>query len=271
MRQAAEQLHVSPSALSRTVSLVESDLSSPLFRREGRGLTLTKSGQTLLHATRDAMRLIHDALARIDSTELGGDLRISSPGTLTRMFLLPALRQLQSDHPDLRPHVSSMPTAELAESLRRGTLDLVLSTEPVQDDALDIRTLGHYASSVYCGVGHPLFEAKHVDLQAACAHAFVAPPPDLRGHPREGWPVEIPRRVELRAADLQVGLEVCRAGQHLAVLPDRIAAADVARGELRKLDIDVVPPTPFFAIRRPPLQAKNPADLLLERVIETIE
>lgn len=57
---AAAVLHVSPSALSRSVGLLEAALGQPLFRRVGRRLQLDRAGELLLAATRDAMRRLDD-------------------------------------------------------------------------------------------------------------------------------------------------------------------------------------------------------------------
>ena len=53
---ASEALHISPSALSRTIRLLEEDVGQPLFDRVGRNIALNAAGQRLLAAVRDAMR-----------------------------------------------------------------------------------------------------------------------------------------------------------------------------------------------------------------------
>lgn len=271
LRRAAETLHISPSALSRSVGLLESDVSAPLFERVGRGLVLTRAGATLLSATRDAMRMIDDALSTIDSGALTGEVKIAAPGTITRMVVLPALRRMHQDHPDLIPILEVRPQAELARRLLRGDLDLALSTDPIGDPGLSSTAIGRYRSGVYCGRNHPLFSRRDVTLEELEEHPFVAPPADALGYPREGWPRELPRRVEIQAADLQVGVEVCRAGTHLAVLPDRIAQIDVDRTTLRRIGLDLIPPTPFFATHRPSLGTGGPAEVLIAAVLEATD
>lgn len=271
MRGAAESLHVSPSALSRTVGLLQADIGTPLFERVGRGLALTRAGSLLLDATRDAMRTVHDALSTIESDALVGEVNISAPGTVTRMVLLPALASVRGDHPGLRPSLGSVPHSELADRLRRGQLDIAFTSDPVHDPALTSAALGRYTSGVYCGRGHPLFGAPPPSLETVIEHPFVAPPVDDRGHPQEGWPVELPRTVEIQAADLQVGLDICRTGSHLAVLPDRLVTHEVGRGDLMRLDIDIVPPTPYFATHRHSLRTHGPAEAIVHAVLLAAE
>ena len=62
VRRAAERLHVSPSALSRTIHLLEEQLGHRLFRREGRSLRLEPHGELLLQVVRHCMRQIDDTV-----------------------------------------------------------------------------------------------------------------------------------------------------------------------------------------------------------------
>lgn len=57
--RAAERLHVSQSAVSAQVRLLESEIGFPIFRRGTRGVELTESGRTFLH---EAERIIADLL-----------------------------------------------------------------------------------------------------------------------------------------------------------------------------------------------------------------
>src|SRR5262245_30593406 len=71
VHRAAQTLGVSPSALSRTVKLLESALGAPLFVRQGSGLQLTALGAELLTITRDAMRQVDDGIARDEARRDG--------------------------------------------------------------------------------------------------------------------------------------------------------------------------------------------------------
>ncbi len=270
VRRAAESLHIAPSALSRTIGLVEADVGSPLFRRVGRGIALTSEGRTLLDAVRDAMRMIHDALGAVESGSLAGDINISAPGTLTRMFLLPGLDRLRQAHPQLRPVLANVHSRAIAERLRKGELDVAFTNEPVVDPALALVAVGHYSSGVYCGRDHPLALQRELGAATLGEYGFVTPPVDDRGLPPEGWPAEIPRRVELVASDVQVGIAACRGGRYLGVFADRLVGTEVARGELLRLDLDVIAPTPIFATHRRSTGTPSPAEALVRTVLDVL-
>ena len=62
---AAKQMSVSASALSRSVRLLEAEVGTPLFDREGRNLVLNDSGILLLDAVLEAMRGVHSSLEKL--------------------------------------------------------------------------------------------------------------------------------------------------------------------------------------------------------------
>ena len=102
---ASAQLYVSASALSRTIRLLEEDVGRRLFLRNGRRIELNESGQRLLTAVRNAMRMIHEGLLAIDGTELSGPVHVATASLVTTAHVLPGLRRLRQEHPELVPHV----------------------------------------------------------------------------------------------------------------------------------------------------------------------
>jgi DNA-binding transcriptional LysR family regulator len=66
LRRAARELHVSPSALSRSIRLLEERIGHPLFERHGRKLQLTAVGHHILEIVRESVRLVNEVLADSD-------------------------------------------------------------------------------------------------------------------------------------------------------------------------------------------------------------
>ena len=62
LRKAAQAIHVSPSALSRTIAMLEYRIGYSLFERSGRRLRLTPRGERLLRALRRSMTLLEETL-----------------------------------------------------------------------------------------------------------------------------------------------------------------------------------------------------------------
>src|SRR5260221_4553182 len=63
--RAADRLHVSQSAVSRQVQLLEDELGGVLLRRSGRGVTLTEAGELLLRMTHRVEKDVEDGLAEM--------------------------------------------------------------------------------------------------------------------------------------------------------------------------------------------------------------
>ncbi|WP_289035315.1 LysR substrate-binding domain-containing protein [uncultured Roseibium sp.] len=98
--QAAEELGVSPSALSHLMRKLESELGATLVLRDGRGLTLTEEGQRLALGIGDAFDRIEGA---VDSFKRRGrtELRISTVSTFATRWLIPRLPEFQAFQPDV--------------------------------------------------------------------------------------------------------------------------------------------------------------------------
>jgi DNA-binding transcriptional LysR family regulator len=79
IRRAAEELHVSPSALSRQIAQLEDQLETPLFERLPRGLRLTSAGEILLYHVRQSIGELQRASDLIGNLRgvKGGHVRVS--------------------------------------------------------------------------------------------------------------------------------------------------------------------------------------------------
>jgi len=260
---ASEALGVSPSALSRTIGLLEDELGQPLFRRAGRRLELNTSGERLLAATRDAMRQIHGSMEFVQEAAHVGPVFISSVGGVGPTHLVHALAALKGRFPQLVPRVRSVPTELVASELLQGTLDLALSSMPMRHDRLVTEHIGDMRNAVYCGPEHPLYEAQHVDAEAMLEHEFCVPTPDERGLTHEGWPATVSRKVGAVLSQMNMGMHLCATGRFLAVLPEAVVQA-APNLRLRKLEAIPVDATPIFAVTRPPLADPAKAELVLD-------
>ncbi|MCX4242473.1 LysR family transcriptional regulator [Paraliomyxa miuraensis] len=247
---ASSQLFVSASALSRTIRLLEDDVGRRLFLRNGRRIELNEAGQRLLVAVRNAMRIVHEGLLAIEGAELAGPVYVSTAGLVTTAHLLPALRRLRREQPELVPHVLDQSDRDVGGLLLRGEIDVALVTQPLVHPQLTKLHLGAARSGIYCGPGHPLHGVHALTEAKVLEHAFVALSPDERGVPQETWPPTLDRRVGMVVSQLWTGLEVCASGELLAVLPDAIAGAPTHREHLFRLPLEVVPPTDLFALHR---------------------
>ena len=88
--RAGEELHLTPSAISRHVRTLEAQLQRPLFTRHGPRVALTAEGQLLAQELGAGFRTIERACARMQQRSDG--LRLKAPTSLTTRWLLAALQ-----------------------------------------------------------------------------------------------------------------------------------------------------------------------------------
>ncbi|MGQ0674469.1 MAG: transcriptional regulator GcvA [Rhodospirillales bacterium] len=99
--RAADELAVTPTAVSHQIRLLEDTLKVKLFRRLPRRLLLTDSGQDLLAGARDAFARLGLAVERVAGGGLRGALTISSTVTFSWRWLVPRLQRFQSAYPEI--------------------------------------------------------------------------------------------------------------------------------------------------------------------------
>jgi LysR family transcriptional regulator, glycine cleavage system transcriptional activator len=100
---AAEELHLTASAVSHHVRKLESRLGVSLFQRHARGVTLTIEGRQLADAASSALADVDGVVARLRLRK-GGQrrLRISTLHSLAYTWLTPRLHRFAEKHPDIR-------------------------------------------------------------------------------------------------------------------------------------------------------------------------
>ncbi len=264
---ASREVNLSPSALSRSVRLLEEDLGVELFAREGRQLELTTAGKRLLAATRSSMRTVESALDQILSSESEGAVHVAAPGPYCTLFVLPALRKLREAYPEIVAHVRSTGPAQAEHQLVDGGLDIFLTDVPMSRADLRITKLADLAYSVYASDLHPLANRIDVTVDDLLQYPFVGPPDGLADH----WPPHLPRKIGMVVEQLHVAVQVCALDGMLAVLPDVVAREFRGEGSLVRLPVDVVPARPLYAVSRKAAAEPKRIDLVIRAVTQTVE
>ncbi|MEO0326506.1 MAG: LysR family transcriptional regulator [Myxococcota bacterium] len=213
---ASQALHVTPSALSRSIRLLEDAAGAPLFDRTGRRIVLNAAGEAFLRAVRDAMRTVHEGLQAVESSQFLGPVHVACAGALGPPLVLPALAAVTSAHPRLVPHVQDVADGEMASLLRRGVIDVALAPRVPEDDAITVSPLLELAYDVFAAPSHP-----HAASPAALEDApFAALQGD--GEHRSRWPAHRRRRIALRVTREAELVSAATSGGFVAVLPSLV-------------------------------------------------
>lgn len=98
--RAAEELHVTPAAVSQLVKQLEAHLGMSLFRR-GKMLTLSASASAALPLITEAFDRLERAVEQIRTDNASGTLVVSAPPAFAARWLIPRLDDFQTRYPDI--------------------------------------------------------------------------------------------------------------------------------------------------------------------------
>ncbi len=100
-RAAADELHLTQSAVSRRVQALEDDLGLALFVRDTRKVEPTHAGEALLQAVTPALDRIDRTVVRLRADQSRRHVSVTTFGTFATLWLLPRLEDFQRSHADI--------------------------------------------------------------------------------------------------------------------------------------------------------------------------
>ncbi|MEL6258461.1 MAG: transcriptional regulator GcvA [Pseudomonadota bacterium] len=105
--KAAEELHVTPGAISQQIRQLEDYAGTPLFKRTGRSVLLTDSAQEALPFVRDAFERIAEAGRVMRAPARRGRVMVSCAPSFAAKWLAPRLDAFQRAHPGVEAWISA--------------------------------------------------------------------------------------------------------------------------------------------------------------------
>jgi DNA-binding transcriptional LysR family regulator len=139
MLRATERVFVTQSAISLQMKRLEDLVQAALFQREGRRLTLTPAGQSLLGHAREILDANDRAVLAMSGDVLAGPARIGFVQDFAETLLSGVLARFAQLNPETQVQVRVGGSAELQNLMQSGQLDVVLCMS-APDDPAAIRT-----------------------------------------------------------------------------------------------------------------------------------
>jgi DNA-binding transcriptional LysR family regulator len=135
---AGRQLHVSQSAISRKIKLLEDELGIELFKRVNKRVYVTSAGETLVRCARRVFQDIsHTSMEISELAQLrGGHVRIASGMTACIFLLPPVLEKFKAKYPQLE--IVTGPKESLLNQVLDNSIDLGVFTLPIESPALEV-------------------------------------------------------------------------------------------------------------------------------------
>jgi DNA-binding transcriptional LysR family regulator len=139
MLRATEKVFLTQSALSLQMKRLEETVQTPLFHRDGRRLSLTPAGGTLLAFAREILAANDRAVSSLNGDVLAGPARVGLVQDFAETLLSGVLSRFAQLNPEAQLQVRVGGTLELLDLLRSDRLDVVLGMGS-EDDIAALRT-----------------------------------------------------------------------------------------------------------------------------------
>ncbi|WP_235578382.1 LysR substrate-binding domain-containing protein [Pseudorhodoferax sp. Leaf267] len=121
--QAAHELALTQSAVSRQIQQMEEGLGVALFERRHRALALTPAGETMARAVHDCLERLRDATASVRASQRARQVAVTTTPGFASLWLIPRLARFSADHPQVDVLVSA--TNDLL-NLERSQIDVAV-------------------------------------------------------------------------------------------------------------------------------------------------
>lgn len=251
-RAAAAALGTTQPNISARISALETTLGTPLFVRESGSVRLTEKGGALLERARKVLWASEEMLEDADRRDLIEErLRLGVTELVACTWLQPFLRLFKASYPNIQVELQVDLSIVVDARLAEGQLDLAFQTGPFKSDASGHVPLG---KEEYCWLAVPEI-ADQLGEAPGLAELFRFPVLTHAHHTQAGHALHAvaqERNLNARRIVHSNALSACVPmvceGLGVALLPKALVRAEIARGDVRKLEVDWLPePLSFHA------------------------
>lgn len=161
---AAQQLQLTPSAVSQLVAELEAVLGFRLFDRTTRKVQLSSAGRDFLPGAESVLRhaLAAEAAAADLRHRAAGIVRVGAPLVLAGMVLPAALKEFQQQRPKVVVRLVDTAVDALLDRLERGDLDIAVGPDLPGRPALTREAVFSSPWVLWCAPDHPLAARKRL-------------------------------------------------------------------------------------------------------------
>jgi LysR family glycine cleavage system transcriptional activator len=271
LRAAAQSLHLTHSAVSQQIRVLEEQLGFRVFERRGRRIVLNAAGKALLASVESALSSLDDGLQAAAAAAAGGGqrLRVTVLPSFAQRWLLPRIGRWRARHPDIALEIDA--SQNLVDLQREGFHAAVrtgrgnwtgLEAEPLIDSPLIV-------------VGSPAIARRLVGQgEAALAKEALIGDAPLWEH----WFAAAGLKVRVRpVADFNDGGLMLQAAEHglgITLAREMFAADALADGRLVRLSpvaVDVPDARGYYLVYPPALRQWPPLVALRRWLFDELE
>lgn len=172
---AAQRCHVSPSALSQSISRLEAQLGIKLFDRDTRNVSLTPEGEIF---SQGANRIAAEMRATLDDIEdrlqkKAGRVSLAAPPSMASNWLPERMAAFKLRFPNIELRLSDVVSDQCIECIRQGQADIAINAQPGNPLELDARILFNEPMFLICHSSHPFAGEESISLKELKKQPFI--------------------------------------------------------------------------------------------------
>lgn len=240
--KAAKMLAVSPSVISSAIRELEEELQCELFKRQKQRIQLTESGEILLEKAKNILNDTDELYSIVakESIKFKGHFKIGASHFLMQEYLVPALIEIQRDHPELTIELVSLDAGAAVSHLLSGGLDAALIFRSSYYNELDEMVLYSGQFQIALRKNHPIFNSpknmicKKLNELPAITFRTFAGPNFWESHPAFKDLGVIPKHTFFYL-DTQTAIQILNSTNGWAFLPDKVISKNAS---IRKVNLD---------------------------------
>lgn len=180
LRRASARLRISQSAITRQIQLLEHDVGGRVLERASNGVRPTNGGHALARGAKTLLADYDSVMAEVRRVVRGesDQLRVGYVASAVQEYLGPALAGLRRAFPKLKVKMLDQTPGEMITALRRGEIDLALTSLGAELLSRDFytRRLASVPSLVVVPFDHQLAGLRQISISQLKAESFVQVP-----------------------------------------------------------------------------------------------
>lgn len=162
--KAGHRLHVSQSAISRQINLLEEELGVQVLMRSNKRVFLTEAGKTLLKHCYRVFRDIEEAVLEVSQNEqIGqGTLRVGGGMSVCTYLLPQILKRYKTLYPNISLTVTTGTSEPTIAKIRNNEIDVGVLSLPVDSHDLQVESVFREEMVVVTSPSHPLSRKRRI-------------------------------------------------------------------------------------------------------------
>jgi len=275
--RAAEILHVSQPAVTKTIRELETELDAALFEKDGRGIRITRYGEVFLRHAGQSVAAIQQGIDSVARAQRSGGppIRIGALPTVSARIMPQAIIQFVAERTGSPIKIVTGENLVLLDQLRIGVLDLVVGRLAAAEQMEGLGFEHLYSEQVDFVVrkGHPL--TQQFDLKRLRDYTVLMP---TRGSIIRPFAerllmahgiAELPDEIETVSDSF--GRALLRQSDAVWIISEGVVAADLAEGVFELLPIDTSETRGSVGLTtRAGVEATPALEILMRTIRETV-